>query len=152
MPEQPPLSLGDRLEAIATSLGERESEHREALEAARAKAKSLHRLVAAGLERFHAAVERAGAPHLQIELSQPRVDDKHLRAGEFELSRGKHMAVVTVKSRGHFTLVGPFSKGKPEGPCQRFPFSGEGAAEVEAELEVVLGAFLASFLEKAATP
>jgi len=124
----------------------REAEHRAGLDAARACAESLRAQIAAALERFHRAAAEAGAPHLRVDLSEIRPDDKHLRAVEFELGRGRHKAIVTAKSRGEVTLVGPFRSGKNEGPCLTFPL------DAGEELAAALGAFLARFLEEAATP
>ncbi|MEN8182314.1 MAG: hypothetical protein ABFS46_07245, partial [Myxococcota bacterium] len=62
------------------------------------------------------------------------------------LRRGRHQAIVTVKSRGEVTLVGPFRSGKTEGPCRSFPY------DAEEELHKALGDFLERFLEEAATP
>ena len=142
----PETDLGSRLEVLGRTLGAREAEHRAGLDAARACAESLRAQIAAALERFHRAAAEAGAPHLRVDLSEIRPDDKHLRAVEFELGRGRHKAIVTARSRGEVTLVGPFRSGKNEGPCLTFPLdSGE-------ELAAALGAFLARFLEEAATP
>jgi hypothetical protein len=155
--------LGDRLEALGRSLGEREAVHGEALQRARDCAAGLRDHVAAALDRFHAASEKAGAPHLRVEVGEIRVDDKHLRAVEFELCRGRHRAIVTAKSRGEVTLVGPFRAGKAksrgevtlvgpfragkvEGPCKSFPL------EAQEELHLALGEFLEQFVEEAATP
>ena len=88
----------------------------------------------------------AGAPHLRVDLSETRIDDKHVRAVEFELSRGRYRAIVTAKSRGEVTLVGPFRTGKVEGPCASFPF------DAGDEVDAALGDFLTRFLEEAATP
>jgi hypothetical protein len=134
------------MEALGRALGSRESEHAAALEAARKRIGRLRERVVEAFERFHTAARAAGAPHLRVELSEIRVNDKHLRALEFELVRGRHKAVVTAKSRGDITLVGPFRVGKTEGPCRSF---GEDAAE---ELEVALADFLARFVEEAAAP
>ena len=146
MPEDPSSDLGARLEALGRSLGAREAEHRAGLDQARACAEKLHSEVAAALERFHEAAAAAGAPHLRIELSDTRVDDKHLRSVEFDLRRGRHKAIVTAKGRGEVTLVGPFRTGKTEGPCLSFPI------DAEAELRGALGTFLERFLQEAATP
>jgi hypothetical protein len=54
--------------------------------------------------------------------------------------------VITVKSKGEVTLVGPFSAGKKEGPCRSFP------VEDREEIEDALADFLASFLQEAASP
>jgi hypothetical protein len=141
-----PASLGDRLEGLGRSLGEREAGHRAGLERARAEAEKLHALVDEALGRFHAAAAAAGAPHLHIEVGPVRLDDKHLRSVEFELQRGRHKAIVTAKSRGEVTLVGPFRTGKVEGPCLSFPF------EARDELLGALATFLERFAEEAATP
>ena len=139
-------ALRERLAALGASLGEREAAHAGALAAARERAVALRRAVAAGLDAFHATAASAGAPGLRVELSEPRLDDKHVRAVQFELRRGRHQAIVTVKSRGEVTLVGPFQAGKTEGPCKSFPF------DAELEIEKALGDFLERFAEEAATP
>lgn len=138
--------LGARLEALGHSLGLREAEHAAALEAARARIERLRAQVVGAVERFHAAARVVGAPQLRVEVTGIRVDDKHLRALEFDLLRGRHKAVVTAKSCGDLTLVGPFRVGKTEGPCRSF------AADAAMELESSLAEFLESFLEQAATP
>ena len=145
-PETPSSDLDARLEGIGRALGEREAAHREGLEDARSCAEKLRSRVGRALESFHRAASEAGAPHLKIELGAIRHDDKHLRAFEFELARGRYRAIVVAKSRGEVTLVGPFRQGRAEGPCRTFPF------DAEQELESALGAFLESFVEEAATP
>ena len=138
--------LGARLEALGRTLGSREAEHAAAFGAARARIQGLHARVAEAVERFHTTARAAGAPQLRVELTEIRVDDKHLRALEFDLLRGRHKAVVTARSRGDVTLVGPFRTGKAEGPCRSF------AADATEELESALADFLESFLEEAAAP
>ena len=149
MVDPPPTGapdLGSRLEALGRELGQREAAHREGLQRAQECAETLRVEVAAALARFHDAASAAGAPHLWIELGEIQVDEKHLRAVEFELSRGRHRAIVTAKSRGDVTLVGPFQAGKVEGPCLSFPF------DAGSELHRALGDLLARFAEEAATP
>ncbi len=146
MSASPQTALPERLRQVGERLGRREAEHGEALAAARRQAEVLRARVAEALEAFHRAAEAAGAPHLRVELGPVRTDDKHLRAVQFDLGRGRHRAIVTVKSRGEVTLVGPFRAGKVEGPCLSFP------ADSEGEIETALGGFLERFLEEAATP
>jgi hypothetical protein len=149
MPPLPPegaAELAARLDKLGLSLGEREASHQPGLRDARACLQSLRSAVAAGLERFHAAAARAGAPQLQIALSEVRPDDKHLRALQFDLARGRYRAVVTARSRGEVTLVGPFHAGKTEGPCLTFPL------DAGDDLRAALTSFLEKFLEEAATP
>jgi hypothetical protein len=138
--------LDTRLEALGSQLGEREAVHRADLERARGCVERLRRGVESALERFHAAAAAAGAPHLRVRLSEIRPDDKHLRAVEFDLERGRHRAIVTAKARGDVTLVGPFHRGKTEGPCLSFPM------DAEDDLRRALAEFLERFLEEAATP
>jgi hypothetical protein len=139
-------TLRDRLAQLGREIGEREAPHRDALDEARRRAAALRREVALGLEGFREGALAAGAPHLDIELGELRLDDKHVRAVEFDLARGRQRAIVTVKARGEVTLVGPFHAGKNEGPCESFPFS------AEDELRKALGDFLERFLAEAATP
>ncbi len=139
------VNLDTRLAELGKQYTEREATHRDALVQARECAEDLHRQVAAGLASFHAAVAQA-APQLRISLSEPRVDDKHLHSVQFDLARGRYRAIVTVKSRGEITLVGPFRDGKTEGPCRTFPMP---AAEA---LDEALQDFLVAFVEEAATP
>jgi hypothetical protein len=121
-PPRPEASadLGARLEALGRALGSREAEH--------------------------AAARAAGAPHLRVELSEIRVDDKHLRALEFDLVRGRHGAVVRARSHGDVRLEGPLRVGKTEGPCRSF------AGDAAQKLESALADLLERFLEEAAAP
>ena len=149
MASSPPgqaTDLGDRLERLGAILGSREAEHRGGRDRARACVQELRDRIESALERFHRATSESGAPHLRIALGEIQPDDKHLRAVEFDLTRGRHRAIVTAKSRGEVTFVGPFRIGKTEGPCRTFPF------EATGEIDVALGEFLESFLEEAATP
>jgi hypothetical protein len=139
-------TLGARLARVGRTLGEREAAQARALSEARSCAEKLRARVESALADFHREASAAGAPHLRVELSDVRVDEKHLRAVQFDLSRGRHHAIVTAKSRGDVTLVGPFRAGKPEGPCLTFP------VDAGPELESALGDFLERFLEEAATP
>jgi hypothetical protein len=136
------MNLNDRIAAIARDVAKRESAHVDAIARARSMADTLYAQVDSAIAGFNAIVARS-APHLVIELASPRTDDKHLHAVEFELQRGRHRAVVTVKSKGEVTLVGPFRLGKQEGPCRSFPF-----ADTD-EIDVALGDFLERFLAEA---
>lgn len=141
-----PADLNERLAALGRSLGAREAEHAAGLERARSCAEKLRGEVADALARFQQAAAEAGAPHLKMDVSEIRVDDKHLRAVEFDLLRGRHKAIVVAKARGELTLVGPFHVGKVEGPCLSFPF------DADAEIAEALASFLERFAEAAATP
>jgi hypothetical protein len=147
MPDPPlskcPLDFGDRFERLGHALRDREAPHAESLAAARVCAEQLRAAVARAVEDFEAA---AGLPQLAVTVGPVRADDKHLRAVEFDIVRGRHRAIVTAKSRGEVTLVGPFHRGKTEGPCRSFPF------EAGPELREALAEFLERFLDAAAHP
>jgi hypothetical protein len=138
--------LRTRMEELGRRLGAREAQHADALADARRHAGALHEQLADALAVFERAVAKSGAEHIKVAISEPRTDDKHVRAVEFDLQRGRHRAIVTVKSRGEVTLVGPFKAGKAEGPCRSFPVSEQG------DIDTALGDFLERFLEEAATP
>ena len=145
----PPPDAADlrgRLAVAGHTLGAREASHRAGLTEATRRAEALRGVVADALDAFHAAAREAGAPHLQVELGPVRLDAKHVRAIEFDVRRGRHAGIVTVKARGDVTLVGPFRTGKTEGPCRTFPW------DAETDIRRALGDFLEQFLEEAATP
>jgi NAD(P)-dependent dehydrogenase (short-subunit alcohol dehydrogenase family) len=133
---------------LGRAFAEREAEHGDGLGAARRCAERLRVRVHDAVEAFEEAARAAGGPPLGIHVSELRLDDKHVRSVQFELRRGRHVAIVTVKSRGDVTLVGPFHAGKKEGPCASFPMR----PEADAELCRALGDFLERFVEEATTP
>jgi hypothetical protein len=139
-------ALRERLAAAGQALGSREAPFREALDEALARCRLLHQQACTALDAFHGAAAAAGAPHLQVVVSPPRLDEKHVRAVEFELRRGRHAGLVIVKARGEVTLVGPFRTGKEEGPCRSLPWTDE------AGIETALSEFLVRFVEEAAAP
>lgn len=139
-------SLRDRMAAAGRAIGARESQHRAALEVARGDCLVWHERVRAAVDVFHAEASAAGAPHLRIEVGVPRLDEKHVRAMEFEIRRGRHIGIVVVKSKGEVTLVGPFQNGKTEGPCRSLP------RDADADIAAALGEFLERFVEEATTP
>ena len=139
------MNLNDRIQAIADDLAKREAVHSEAISKARAKADELHADVDSAISRFNETLAKS-VPYLRVEVSAPRIDDKHLHAVEFDLERGCHRAVITVKSKGEVTLVGPFRAGKKEGPCRSFPVD-----DVE-EIDDALADFLERFLREAVSP
>ena len=139
------MALNDRIKKIALDLANREQAHRADIDRAHSVADDLHAEVAAAIGLFNQVVAES-VSYLEVDLSATRVDDKHLHAVEFNLERGRHRAVVTVKSKGVVTLVGPFRAGKKEGPCLSFPM------DAKEDIDDALGDFLERFLEAAASP
>jgi len=142
----PDRPLRERLCALGRSLAAREAEHRARLDEAWREAERLHGLIADALAGLHTALDEQGASYLRVVLGPVRLDEKHVRAVQFELLRGRAVALVTVRSRGDVTLVGPFRAGKTEGPCQSVVWTDPTA------VEQALGEFLERFLEQATTP
>jgi hypothetical protein len=145
----PPSSATDlraRLAAVGASLGAREAAHGASLAEARKRCEGLHALVSDAVGAFHDAVGAAGASHLAVAVGPVRLDEKHVRAIEFDVRRGRHTGLVIVKARGEVTLVGPFRTGKNEGPCRTFPW------DADADIRGALGDFLERFLEEASAP
>jgi len=142
-----PDLLRERLAAAGRALGVREAPHRAALDEASARCRALHARVHEALDAFQVAAAAAGAPHLGLTISEPRLDEKHVRASEFQVGRGRHVGIVVVKAKREVTFVGPFRTGKPEGPCRSLSF--DAPAE---ELDAALAEFLERVVEEAATP
>ncbi len=140
------MGLNDRMEGLGQMLGLREAAHSTALAAAQEKAEGLRAAVCEAFSLFHDAALQAGAAHLRIDVGPVRLDEKHVRSMEFDVTRGRYRTVITVKSRGEVTLVGPFRRGGDEGPCRTFPIDADG------EIEAALGEVLERFLEEATTP
>jgi hypothetical protein len=138
--------LVSRAEALGRRLGELEASHQTELARAQRLADTLHSAASAAVRSFAAAARESGAPELEFAVGTPRLDDKHIRAIEFDLRRGRHGAIVTVKTRSEVTLVGPFRIGKAEGPCASFPM------DSMDELEAAFGDFLDRFFELAMSP
>lgn len=141
-----PGSLRARLESLGREIGAREAAEAAAVAAAFDVARRLHAAVVDAVAALHASLETAGSPHLRVAVGAPRLDEKHVRAVQFEVTRGRTVALVSVKSRGDVTLVGPFRAGKTEGPCQSVPFADDRA------VDEALAAFLARFVDEAFAP
>ncbi|MCP4035396.1 MAG: hypothetical protein GY733_00540 [bacterium] len=132
------MSLAAKMEQIGARLAEREAGVADQMERVWKRAREIRMRVDAGLEGF-----RRGAgdlAQLAVTLSEPRLDEKRLHAVQFDVARGRHRVIVTVKSKGVVTLVGPFKDGSQEGPCKRIDLDDDAA--IDAGLEEVLAAFL----------
>jgi len=144
------LDLEAALAERGRALAEREARHADTLAQARAVTDALHAIVCGALDAYHR--ETKDAPQLAVAQGEVKHDAKHLHAFEFDVRRGRHRAIVIVKSRGEATLVGPFHMGKDEGPCRRVPVGAGDAVTPSPELAQALGELLESFLEEATAP
>ncbi len=142
------MDLEARLAERGRVLAEREQKYVPELARARTLAEMLHRKVSEALSAYH--LEIAAAPQLSVQIGPVKHDDKHLHAFEFDVHRGRHRAIVVVKSRGEVTLVGPFHRGKDEGPCRRIAFGDERG--ISDELMEGIAQLLDAFLDEATAP
>ena len=78
------------------------------------------------VERFRREARARGVPHLaHIEVGPVEPDEKHVDALQVMIRQGRWHVVCVAKSRGAVTLVGPYQRGKKEGPCATLPGAGE---------------------------
>jgi len=132
------MGLAEKLAEMGEQLFEREVANAPAMAATRQRAEVIQGKVRTALAGYAKATRPMA--QLAVQVSDPRVDDKHLHAVQFDITRGRHQVIVTAKCKGVVTLVGPFKQGDEEGPCRRIDL--EDDAAIEAGLEVVLLAFL----------
>ena len=96
--------------------------------------------------RFVAAADAAGAPHLAIiAITAVEPDDKSIRAFQFKIRRGRYEAVVVSKDRGEVMMVGPYKRGRDEGPCN--PIHHEGGEPDRERLAEQLETLLFDLIE-----
>lgn len=139
-----------RIEAVASEVAAREAGRAQARQRARELADWLRQRMLSHRARFVAAVEAAGASHLDlIEITAVEPDDKSIRAFQFKIRRGRYEAVVVSKDRGEVMMVGPFKRGQDEGPCN--PIHHQGGDPDRELLADHLETFLSALIEMSFT-
>ncbi len=134
-----PMDLS-RFDKLADELADRDDESRQVLPEIWAAADELQGLAGQIVARFRARVRARGCEHLaKLEVGAVEPDEKRVNAVQFKVRRGRWEIVCVAKSKGGFTLVGPYRCGKPEKPCADFPLRG---AELEGGLEEKLEALI----------
>jgi hypothetical protein len=124
-------SLAEDLARVQGGLSGRLGEVRAAAEALRGQAFEC-------VEAFCRRARELGAHQLEhVVVSDVGPDEKHVDCVQFSVSRGRAMLLCVAiagetEGAGKVRLVGPFKRGKIEGPCGDFPLRGP---EVEAGLE-----------------
>ena len=121
-------SLADELAARDPGLAGRLREVRDA-------ARILRELAFEAVETFRERAAEIGAPYLgNLEVSPVEPDEKHVSCVQFRVSRGRLelLCIAIADGAGKVRLVGPFKRGKQEGPCAEAPLRG---SEVEKALE-----------------
>jgi hypothetical protein len=130
-----PMDTG-KFEALAEDLARQQGDLPRWLASTRAAAEALRAQAQACIEAFRARARALGAAQLgSVEVSRVGPDEKHVDCLQFSVERGRNVLLcvaIASPEGGKVRLVGPFKRGKPEGPCGDFPLSGP---EVESGLE-----------------
>jgi hypothetical protein len=125
----------DRWRKLADELAARDPGLTQRLRDARDAARDLRALAYERIEAFRERAAEIGAPYLgQLEVSDVLPDAKHVDSVQFSVSRGRTelLCIAIAKGPGKVRLVGPFQRGKEEGPCAEAPLRGP---DVEKALE-----------------
>jgi hypothetical protein len=131
-----------RFRKLAEELAAREPDLPARLARARQAATALREAAARAVEAFRSRAAELGAPHLlNLEVSPLEPDEKHVDALQFRISRGRHelLCVAIARGEGKMRVVGPFKRGKQEGPCAEAGLTG---SEIESLLSERLEALV----------
>jgi hypothetical protein len=131
-----------RFRTLAEELAAREPDLPAQLGRAREAAAALRESALRAVEAFRSRAAELGAPHLSnIEVSPVEPDEKHVDALQFKIARGRLelLCVAVARGAGKMRVVGPFQRGKQEGPCAEAGLTGP---EIESLLEERLAALV----------
>jgi hypothetical protein len=125
-----------KFESLAEDLARQQGELPRWLQAARAGAEELRRQAQQCVDAFVRRANALGAAQLgSVSVSAVVPDEKHVDCVQFSVERGRSallcVAIANAEG-GKVRLVGPFKRGRAEGPCGDYPLQGP---EVEAGLE-----------------
>lgn len=125
-----------KFEALAEDLARQHGDLPRWLAGARAAAEELRAQAQACVQAFLSRAELLGAEQLgAVCVSPVGPDQKHVDCVQFSIERGRDVLLcvaIATSEGGKVRLVGPFKRGKTEGPCGDFPLRG---AELERGLE-----------------
>jgi len=126
----------EKFEALAEDLARQHGDLPLWLAAARTGAEELREQAQRCVEAFRRRAQALGAAQLgSVSVSPVAADEKHVDCVQFGVERGRSLLLCVAIANaqgGKIRLVGPFKRGKAEGPCGDFPLRGP---EVEAALE-----------------
>lgn len=123
----------ERFRKLADELANRDPGLTARLRDARDAARELRELAFEAVEAFRERTAEIGAPYLgHLEVSPVEPDEKHVDCVQFRVTRGRNelLCIAIAQEPGKVRLVGPFKRGKQEGPCADAPL--RGAAVVKA--------------------
>jgi hypothetical protein len=90
-------------------------------------ARELRESAFEAIEAFRERAAEIGAPYLgNLEVSPVEPDEKHVDCVRFRVARGRTelLCIAIAQGPGKVRLVGPFKRGKQEGPCEDAPLRG----------------------------
>jgi len=123
-----------RFRRLADELAARDPGLAGRLRGVRDAARMLREFAFEAVESFRERAAEIGAPYLgNLEVSPVEPDEKRVGCVQFRVARGRLelLCVAIADGTGKVRLVGPFKRGKQEGPCVEVPLRG---AEVEKAL------------------
>ena len=123
-----------RFKRLADELAARDPGLALRLRDVRDAARGLRELAFVSVEAFRERAAEIGAPYLgNLEVSEVEPDEKHVDCVQFSVRRGRLevLCIGIAREPAKVRLVGPFKRGKEEGPCADAPLRG---AEVEKAL------------------
>ena len=135
-----------RFRKLAEELAERDPGLGLRLRDVRDAARTLRAVAFDAVEAFRQRASEIGAGYLgNIEVSAVEPYEKHLDAVQFRISRGRLelLCVAIARGEGKMRVVGPFKRGKDEGPCAEASLRGP-------DVEILLEERIASLLREAA--
>ncbi len=116
-----------RFRKLADELASRDPGLTVRLRDVRDAARDLRELAFEAIEAFRERAAEIGAPYLgNLEVSAVDPDEKHVDCVQFRISRGRAelLCIAIAQGPGRVRLVGPFNRGKEEGPCADAPLRG----------------------------
>jgi hypothetical protein len=117
----------DRWRKLADELAGRDPGLTQRLRDVRDAARDLRELAYEAVEALRERAAEIGAPYLgNLEVSPVLPDAKHIDSVQFSVSRGRTelLCIAIAQAPGKVRLVGPFQRGKQEGPCAEAPLRG----------------------------
>jgi len=116
-----------RFRNLADELAERDPGLSARLREVRDAARDLREHAFEAVEAFRERAAEIGAPYLgNLEVSAVEPDEKHIDCVRFRVARGRLelLCIAIAEGPGKVRLVGPFKRGKEEGPCSDAPLRG----------------------------
>ena len=116
-----------RFKRLADELASRDPGLTARLRDVRDAARELREQAFEAVEAFRERAAEIGAPYLgNLEVSPVEPDEKHVDCVQFRVARGRIelLCIAIAEGTGKMRLVGPFKRGKEEGPCADAPLRG----------------------------